>query len=351
MKTSTFLYRMLISFSIIFLVLSQSFASKTTWIGPGNNWLDANSWDNGVPTMADTAIITGGTSLLDVDVLIISTAEALHVQVDAYCNLTILGSGILLVIDAPVHGIRIEENGRVINNGVINTAFTGNGIYVFGRLDNYGTISTNETGNGIVFAGSSTGINGGEFNIKNSDLGLFCTGSSKMTNTNTGEIDISNCLRGLTNSETATFTNDSLIDIRNCDITGLRNTGTFINNNKIFMLNIGVNINSSEGLVNDSTNYANGNSYVGDFENYGEIEIASVSGSAIVNDNSTNFLNTGQIYIATVFQDGFTNMPRATFISTPGSLLDITDVFMNSLDVRLGSIFEIAKTAIVEINE
>lgn len=348
MSTSSYLIRLLLCCSIFLFALTQSFASKTTWTGPGNNWSTPTNWDNGVPTSLDSAVITGGTSASNINVLISSPVLALHVTVDDHCILSVLNSASLTIVDAPQDAITINEKGSYFNYGTTNVELPGvNGIRVFGKWENYGLCNINNTNQGIIFMNDALGINDGELKVITSNFGMNNKINSQFTNTNTGKITVDGCDTSLNNE--GTFTNNGDIFIYNTITFGLYNTGLFINNDYFLIFELGINSQLSTGIYNQTLTNATA-IHVGSFRNNGYIDISEVTGTAIKNTNYTTFLNNSSMIIYTVIKDGIVNMPLSTFTMSADSELDMFLIYGCPLDTQLGSVFDIAQGAYLNLS-
>jgi len=331
---------------IILWTSGQVFGSKTTWkayiMGQPNgstDWNLASNWDNGVPTAMDSAIITGGTSNLNVNVLIISTVEAFHVTIEEHCILSILTSGNLLVIDSPVFGIKVDKYAQLINFGMLTSASHVTGIFVHGLLENYGEINTNLTINGIDFYGDGVGVNKGEIDIRNSTFGLSCSEDAQVTNEPDALIFILDCTRGMSTSGSAKFINNANVILTNLAIGGLYNNGIFINNNNLIIDDVDETLNSV-GIFNGKDQPSD----VGEFVNNLQILMYDIHGIALKLDKSTTFLNAGPITISDVNGvglNGIRAITQSSFSITADGSLYLPLTYGTPLDIELGSVFNI----------
>ena len=351
---------------IIFLMsFTQAHASKTTWVGtlPGGVWSSASNWDNGVPTASDSAIITGGDMITNMNVLISSDALARHVTVDDHCILTIRESFTLSVTSVPLlfdrsTGIRIEKDGSFLNYGNLNISNANNGLFILGIFENFGDCTINEAAdNGILLAdsddaflsgGSGSVKNEGDLLIMNSGVALFISGISKYTNEDF--MSVMDCSSGIINSGDADFQNNSRLDISNIEDVGISNRATFVNNGTLVFKNIG---SSNNGIAISNFKAATvfGAFDIGNFENNSTILMSEIKGTAIRNDDSTTFLNTGTIWVQDALKYGLIGMPMSTFTMTEDGVLVLKSIGIAPLDIHEESVFEIADGGVVTISD
>ena len=415
-STITNLIRICAIVSIILSISGQAIGSKTTWTagaGGSTDWFLASNWDNGVPTMADSAIITGGTNSLNVLILINSNAEALHITLDQHCILTILTAGIVLDVFSPENVIRINENAQLINYGVVsygvtNTAFTGDGILVLGRMDNYGTIITDNSfsrnsikvgangtlinyglnalagikgiiniaglpppdtlnGNGIHVLGLLE--NQGDISTNYTNIGIFF--GDNANGINSGEIKVQNSKNGLVCNGNSFVTNelDGTIDIIDSE-NGLGNqdSAIFTNNGDLFLTRLRflglfnsatfINNNSLKisGIESGSASYGilnqNLSSNTPHFENNMQIRMCDIKSTAIELKNSTTFINNGLVDVSDingVTKNGLIVKPQANFSITENGSLHLPLTFNIPLDIHLGGVFNVDKGGILDI--
>lgn len=279
---------------LIFLIfISFSAQSATvTWDGEAGDhlWTNGSNWDTDiVPNIFDDVIINGNTGFIGL------TDEV-------FCkSLTILSTSELILFP----GGAIEVDGSSDIGIVLNSNAT---------LTNEGFITIqNAQGSGLV---SSSAIieNSGTISIQNVNLsgvaskyGIDASGGT-ITNSSDGEIMITAVngvgatQYGLRLVSSAVLNNFGDIDISNSDSGGITSTSEINNFGNILMNSIGDRGMSSTGDLNnevsgriDLTDIGDIGifSFLGMFNNFGEVNIANTVASAFV-CNST-FINSGSI--------------------------------------------------------
>jgi len=349
--------RLLLITLLILLFLSQAYASKSTWIGtdPSGSWSNSANWDNGVPSLTDSAVITGGNIDVNLNVLISSNVGVRHITIDNYCILSILQTVSLEATDAPGNAIRVEPNGSLLNFGSLDIFNAGNGIFNCGNFENYGNCIIGGTLNGLAQFGPASFSNVGKIEIMNSNVGLTSSTRSldTLTTINTGEISITNCGYGIINDLIVKFQNNSTLSISNTAEGGISNSGTFINNGQLVLKDIGNNTNNSNFRI-AIENYEitlQGTTYTGYYENNSNIVMSELKGSAIKNNNSATFLNSGNIFVQDALEYGLICMPISTFTNTTSGILSVSSTILDPLDIHEQGVFEIADGTGVTIRD
>jgi len=356
MFKSSSLIRVLYSAIFILVGMTNMSASKTTWIGalPGGDWSIAANWDNGVPTQSDSAIIVGGNDIIKMNVLISSNAVAAHITIDDFCILSISPLTLLNVVEKPtlfapqLSGIRLEEEGSLLNFGSLNVSNFDNSILVLGNFENHGSCTLDgarlnglliaESDNIFLTQGSGTVQNKEDIIISNTGVALFIAGNSQFTNDNL--LKIQDCNYGISNYKSAIIHNNSRIDIINIQGIGITNSASFTNNSILLLKNTGIS-DSTAAIVNIViAGNVLGGDQTGYFENNSNIVISDINGSAI--RNGSNFLNKGIIRAEDVFQSGVIGTTGSTFTITDGAFLILISIPENPLDIHQEADFDIA---------
>ncbi len=327
---------------LLLITLAQAHASKTTWIGTfgATDWNTATNWDNGVPSAIDSAIIRGGTMSQNLNVLISSNAEALHVTINDHCILSILLSSSLNVANAPNHSIRIEQNGSLLNFGSLTVSNSYNGFHILGNFENHKDCTINSiVAVGISIQGTSSTKNEGDLFIMNTEFAFVSEGDAQYTNE--GFMSIEDGKTGITNSVNANFENNGRIDISHMERHGINNSASFVNNGPVVLDSI-ANNNDGVALIN-SRDY---------FENNSNIVMSGILGTAISNGNysdSTIFLNSGTIWVKDAIRNGLIGLPMSKFTITENGFLILKSIGIAPLDIHEESGLEVAEGGFVNI--
>ncbi|GJM30995.1 MAG: hypothetical protein DHS20C17_36300 [Cyclobacteriaceae bacterium] len=333
----------LLLFALALFSFSALNAATITFTGGGDGttWEDPANWDSGtVPLPADDVIITGASS-----VTISSVVPANSLRINMTAQLTVVNPfGVLSLNRFTNNGamLRLNDSGRLINNGSITIVQGGGGDAIDGNNNsvviNNGFINIINAGSDVINLSNNAQFtnnsNGTIFGDRAGD-GIDLNNSSDFFNHGSIYLDDFSD-EGIEMSNNTSFTNTGYLSINdaNNDLVCLDDNGTVFTNSgnmdlsdagsSAIEVDDGIFTNEDGGTINASDIRSSGLNVEsqGEFDNYGVISVqmnANSSGddgvdlesnSRFRNFNILNIAISGNANANTIFLDSSTSRFR-----------------------------------------